>query len=149
MVGDVDADRCAPAEPGGGRCSPAALLQIGNDIGVETIELGRRQVGLLEPEADDVERHRRQKFEVAMRTDAFAELLRQAAILLDRPAQPPGAVLLEREPDLERAKAARQLRAEVAEPGLAAGETALPRRPIMRVHGEGGMVAVDTPPPHP
>src|SRR5688572_23336617 len=101
-----------------------AFVEIGDDRGVEAIELIGREIGLPEAETDDVERERRQQAQPRVLEHAAREMLGLAAVRGDYLAQAPRAVLLEGKPDLERAEAARQLGAEIAEPGLAAREPA-------------------------
>ena len=100
------------------------------------------QPGRLPAKADDVERDRRQQLQPRLLEDAGREIGGLAAVLGDRRAEPARAVLLEREPHLERAEAARQLRAELARPGLAAGEAARGALEIAGVERERGAVQV-------
>ena len=90
--------------------------------------------------ADDVERDRRHQLQPRLLEHAGREVDGLAAVVGDRGAEPPRAVLLEREPHLERAKAARQLGPEVAGPGLAAGEPARGALEIAGLEREGGAV---------
>ena len=87
-------------------------------------------------EADDVQRHRRQQFQLRLGGDPGFQVPRQRAGARDHRAQLVGAVGLEREPGLQRPEAARQIRAVVAGPGRAGGEPAGLAPQIGRRRGE-------------
>ena len=124
VVGQADPDHVVAAEAGGRRRGDTGLLQVADDVHVQPVELRRREAGSAEPETDDVEGDRRHQLEAVSLGDLRGQVAGLVAVALDRRPQPPRAVLFEREPHLERAEAARQLRPIVAEPGIAAGEAA-------------------------
>ena len=143
VVGEVDPDREAARQARRRGRGDAALLQVGDDLGVEAIGRLRRR--------SPAPRRRKQTMlratgasscsrgcsrTRAARSTAWRQLSAIAAPSRRVPCS------LQREPHLERAKAARQLRPELAWPGLAAGEAARGALEIAGVEGEGGAVQV-------
>ncbi len=86
--------------------------------------------------AGDVERDRRQQLQLRLGRDALAQIACLGAVAGDRLAQPVEAEGLQREPDLERAKATTEVDAVLAEPRIAAGEAPLGCGQIVRAQGE-------------
>ena len=118
-----------------GAATPDSCRSATSSAFSRSISAGERPASA-EAEADDVERDRRHQLEAVGLGDSRRQVAGLAAVALDRRPEPPRAVLLEREPDLERAKAARQLGPVVAEPGIAAGEAARVAAQIVGRHGE-------------
>ena len=140
MVGDVDADCKPPGDTRGRGSRNAALLQLGHDGLVECVLLFGRKVVGAQPEAGDVERNRRHQLPPSVRRNPSAKQLRQPAVVLDGGGELARAVLLQREPDLQRAETARQLGAEVARPRLTGSKTSRVRCEIGRPTGKGRTV---------
>ena len=130
------------AERGGRRRGDAGLLQVSDDLGVQPIHSGGLETGRAPSEADDVERDRRHELEPVGLGDACGQVPGLVAVALDGRAEAPCAVLLQREPHLERTKAARQRGPKVAEPGIAAGEAARVAAQIIGRQRECGAMQV-------
>ena len=77
--------------------------------GVQVVELGIREAGRAEPEADDVELGLGQAFQVWLLVDPLGEPLGQVEMPLDHRPVPRSAVRAQRGPDRERARPPRRL----------------------------------------
>ena len=91
-------------------------------------------------EADDVQALRRHELELGRGAHQLSQALGLGDVLVDEPAILVEPVLLERQPDLQRAEAARELHAVFAEPVGAAGQAARRVREVLRRERERGAV---------
>ena len=94
-------------------------LDIDDDIAVHLIGVD----GAI-AKADDVELHRRHQFQPGLGQDLRFQISGKRAASRDDRSESFGAVGLQREPGLQRAKAARQIGSEIARPHRAGGEAA-------------------------
>ena len=88
------------------RCGDAALVQPDQQLGIERIEAFVVEAARVVAEADDVGRDGREHFQVGLRRDQRGELMRLRDVAIDQAAEAVEAVLLDRQPDLQRAEAA-------------------------------------------
>jgi len=112
---------------------------------VERVERVVIQPARIEAEADDVEVNRRDKFQFGRRCNQPSQVARLRRVLRDEPAVLRDPVLAQRHPDLERAKAARQLYPVLAGPARTRGQAAFSVFQVLRGEAEGaamrGLVA--------
>ena len=111
VIDDRRADREPAVEHRRRRRGDTGLLEIDDDLAIDPVGI----VGAI-AEADDVEIDRREQFEPRLGQDACLEIFRERAAARDDGAEPVGAVGLQREPGLQRAETARQIRSEIAGP---------------------------------
>ena len=111
MIDDRSPYRKLPIENGRRGRRNAGLLEIDDDITVHLVGVSGTVT-----KADDVKLHRSQQFEPRFGRYPHLEIARERAGTRNHRAQPLGAERLEREPGLERAKAARQIGTKIARP---------------------------------
>ena len=122
MVDDRDADRELAVDRGGGRRGDAGFVQIGDDLGVDRVGVdpvaaiaGSRRCSASPAPAFRAAARRHAGFEMSRKPRRSRAIIAPSLL---------GAIGLQREPGLQRAKAARQIGAEIARPGRAGGEAA-------------------------
>ena len=117
MIDDRRADRELAVEHRGRRRRDPGFLDVDDDIAVDLVGVG----GAI-AKADDIELNRRQQFQPRLGQDSRFQISGERTGARDHRAELFGAVGLQREPGLERPKAARQIGPEIARPGRARGE---------------------------
>ncbi len=132
VIDDRRADRQAAVDRRRRWRGDPGFVEIGDNARVHRVGLRAA-----EAEAGDVEADRRQEFELGRLGDAAFEITREGAGARDDSADCIDAVDLQGEPDLQRAKTARQIGAEIARPGRAGCEAACLAPQVGCRSGEG------------
>src|ERR1035441_10504582 len=102
VIDDRGANRQTAIDGGCGWRGDARFLQIGNDVLVELV-----RVVAAVPEANDVERHRRQQFQYRFTLNALLHVIRQRAGAGDHVAELLGSIGFDSEPRLQRSETTR------------------------------------------
>src|ERR1019366_2340219 len=111
LIDDRGANRKTAIDGGCGRRGDARFLQIGNNVLVELV-----RVVAAVPEANDLDRHRRQQLQCRFTLHALLHVFRQRAGAGDHVAELPGSIGFDGEPRLERSETTGQVRSEIARP---------------------------------
>src|SRR5215469_9918175 len=120
MVGDVNTDREPPADAGRRGSSHSRFLKVLNQSFVQAVQACFADSRVAITKTHDVQAHRYKNLEFRLRSDPFGQISGLRTVLRDQLSKPTGAVLFQRKPNLQRAKAAGQLRPEVTWPIFAA-----------------------------
>ena len=137
MVGDIDPDGEVALQGGCRGRGDSLLLQVHDDLAIDGLQL---LFGFAEgriSEANDVQGHRRRKFQLRVRFDFLGQIGGLAAIVLDLLGDAPNAMLLERKPDFERTEPPRQFRAIFAGPGIPTRQATRRRGQVFAPEREG------------
>src|SRR5512142_3282977 len=108
-------------------------MELGDDPGIKPVGIGSAIA-----KAYDVERGGNQQLQPRLGGDTAREIARQLAAPRDLRADMLAAIGLQREPGLQGVEAAREIGAEIARPGRAAGESPRLAPQISRRRREGG-----------
>src|ERR1035441_6662709 len=119
VIDEGGANRQTAIDGGCGRRGNARFLQIGNDVLIELV----RVFGAV-PEANDVERNRRQQLQCRLTLNALLHVFRQRAGAGDHVAELPGSIGFDGEPRLEGSETTGKVRSEIARPRRAGGQPA-------------------------